>query len=299
MPSETPFEIKSLVVALRAQHFSYPKIVESLSAQGIVLSYWAVKKCCTEESEKQKGWTKPAKRLAPQNLPSARTKDIIKKVKKAVLKQNPESSRKISRKLQVSYGTVSNIIHGNLGLVVRKKKRVHSLTDVQKKQRYERAKIFISYLGPFKTRLIFTMDEIWITLDDCNAETEHYFTDGVMEVPQAWKKKPKKQWPKKIMVALGICWNGVSRAYVVDGTAKVTAQVFIDQILSKMVEIDIPKLYGDRATDVVFHMDSVPSHTAKKIVKWLEDHKVRYIPKEDWMSNAPDAAPLDYGINGN
>ena len=299
MPSETPFEIKSSVVALRAQHFSYPKIVESLSAQEIVLSYWAVNKYCTEESEKQKGWTKPAKRLAPQNLPSARTKDIIKKVKKAVLKQNPESSRKISRKLQVSYGTVSNIIHGNLGLVVRKKKRVHSLTDVQKKQRYERAKFFISYLGPFKTRLIFTMDETWITLDDYNVEKDHYYTDGEIEIPEDWKKKPTKQWPKKIMVAIGICWFGMSRAYVVDGSAKVTAQVFIDQILSKMVQKDLPKLYGDRAKDVIFHMDSAPSHTAKKTVKWLQDNQVKYIPKDRWMANAPDAAPLDYAVNGN
>ena len=149
--------------------------------------------------------------------------DNVKKVTKAVLKQNPDSFRKLSRKLKVSLGSVSNIIHENLGLVVRKKKRVHHLTDVMKKQRYERAKVFISYLGPFKTRLIFTMDETWITLDDCNVETDHYYTDGVMKIPQAWKKKPKKQWPKKIMVAIGICWNGVSRAYVVDGSAKVTA----------------------------------------------------------------------------
>ena len=101
------------------------------------------------------------------------------------------------------------------------------------------------------------------------------------------------------MVAIGICWFGMSRVYVVDGSAKVTAAVFIEQILSKMVQNDLPKLYGDRSEDVVFHMDSAPSHTAKKTVKWLEDNKLEYIPKDHSMINAPDAAPLDYTVNGN
>ena len=101
-----------------------------------------------------------------------------------------------------------------------------------------------------------------------------------MGISQEWKEKQSKQWPKKIMIAIGICWYGMSRAYVVDGSAKVTAQVFIDQILSKMIQKDLPVLHGNRAKDVVFHMDSAPAHTAKKTVKWLQEHKVKYIPKE-------------------
>ncbi|GAV04941.1 hypothetical protein RvY_15141 [Ramazzottius varieornatus] len=63
---------------------------------------------------------------------------------------------------------------------------------------------------------IFTMDETWLTLDNCNTEAEYYYTDGVLEIPDDWRKQPVKHWPKKIMVAIGISWNAMSRPYVVD-----------------------------------------------------------------------------------
>src|SRR5262249_27464757 len=160
--------------------------------------------------------------------------------------------------------------------------------------RYERGKLFISYLGKFKTRLIFIMDETWITLD-FNTEREIYYTGEEPETPEEWKKKPAKQWPKKVMVAVGISWNGMSRADLVDGSAKVTAQYFIDNVLSRMVKEDIPRLYGDRAKNVTLHFDSAPSHTARLTNKWLDENQVKYIPQEHWMANSPDLAPLDYG----
>ena len=147
MPAESLSEVKAVVVALRAQHLSYPKIVESLSDQGFKLSYSTVEKYCKEEEKKKAGWIKPRKRISAQNLPSVRTKAVINKVKHAVLKRNLDSIRRLSRKLKVSHTTVNKIIHKDLGLEVRKKKKVHTLTDVMKEQRYERAKIFISYLS--------------------------------------------------------------------------------------------------------------------------------------------------------
>ena len=101
------------------------------------------------------------------------------------------------------------------------------------------------------------------------------------------------------MVAIGICWNGVSRAYIVPENRKVNADYFIQDILKPMIEEDIPRLYPGREKDVTWHMDSAPAHTAKKTYKWLDERGIKYIPKEDWMANSPDMAPLDYGINAN
>ncbi|GAV04160.1 hypothetical protein RvY_14478-2 [Ramazzottius varieornatus] len=220
MPAKTSFETSSLVIALRDQGFTYPKISESLASQGFSLSRRTVLKICQEKEKERNGWTNLAKRLPPQNLPSACTQDNVNKVKKAVVKKNPDSLQKIAKKLQVSIRSVGRMIHQNLGLEVRKKRKLHDLTEAQKKQRYERGKLFISYLGPFKVRHIFTMDETWISLDDCNVDTDHFWTDGSAEIPEEWKKKTTKRWPKKVMIAIGICWFGMSRAYVVNGSAK-------------------------------------------------------------------------------
>ena len=144
------------------------------------------------------------------------------------------------------------------------------------------------YLGSFKSRLFFAMDETWITLDDCSVEKDYYYTDGAMEIPQDWKKKSEKQWPKKN--------HDCHRNLLVWNVARLRrwrfcrgdSCVFIDQILSKMVQNDLPRLYGNRAKDVVCHMDSAPAHTAKATVTWLEESKVKYILQAHWIANAPD-----------
>ncbi|GAV05131.1 hypothetical protein RvY_15307 [Ramazzottius varieornatus] len=136
------------------------------------------------------------------------------------------------------------------------------------------------------------MDETWITLDDCNSEGEYFYTDGFMEVPDDWRKKPVKQWPKKIMVAIGICWNGMSKPYVVDGN------YLIDNFLSSMVHKDIPRLYPKNPQDIWVHFDRAKSHVAMLTQNWMEEHHPNYIPEDHWMANSPNLAPLDYAING-
>ncbi|GAV00504.1 hypothetical protein RvY_11343 [Ramazzottius varieornatus] len=64
-----------------------------------------------------------------------RSKDNIRRVENSVLKKNPDSQRKLARKLGCSQRTVGRIIHEDLGLNARKKKKVHHLTEAQKKQR--------------------------------------------------------------------------------------------------------------------------------------------------------------------
>ncbi|GAU97074.1 hypothetical protein RvY_08433 [Ramazzottius varieornatus] len=178
MAPETSSKTKAMVVA-------WDRLLE----HGILLHRKTVSKILKDEETKRNGWTKPPKRLSAQFLPSVRTKANIRKVKKAVLKKIPDSQRKLARKLGCSVGSVSKIVHENLGLKVRKKTKVNHLTDVQKKQRYERGKLFIQYLGPQKIKKILTMDETWITLDDCNSEKEYYYTDNFLEIPKEWRKK--------------------------------------------------------------------------------------------------------------
>ena len=43
---------------------------------------------------------------------------------------------------------------------------------------------------------------------------------------------------------------------------KVSADSFIKVILAKMVRHDFPRLYGDRAKDIILHTDSAFLHVA-------------------------------------
>ena len=101
------------------------------------------------------------------------------------------------------------------------------------------------------------------------------------------------------MVAIGICWEGCSLVYIVPQKSKVNSAYFIKNILTPVVEVDIPRLYGHRAKDVWFHMDSAPAHVAAQTVQWLTDHQVKFIPAADWISNWPDLAWIDFEVDGN
>lgn len=102
------------------------------------------------------------------------------------------------------------------------------------------------------------------------------------------EKNAQEFMAKKSMVVMGICWRGKSRAYIVEGSAKINADYLIQNILTPIFDKDIPKLYGDDAWKVVLHMDAAPSHFAKKTTQWLQDRGIKFIPKEIWLANCPD-----------
>ncbi|GAV05134.1 hypothetical protein RvY_15310 [Ramazzottius varieornatus] len=134
MGSETSSETKAMVVALHGQRLSYKQISEQLLSLGTHIHYKTIGRLIRKEGTDGIGWAKSAKRLPPQNLPSVRTKNTIRKVERAILKKRPDSQRQLARKLGCSRSTVAKIINQDLGLDARKKKKLHHLTDAQKKQ---------------------------------------------------------------------------------------------------------------------------------------------------------------------
>ena len=129
--------------------------------------------------------------------------------------RNPPTTVAVARTLKVSPSCIQKILKDNLALVRRKQIKTHSLTEKQAKQRHDRGNGFLQHLTPRKLRYVLTFDETFITLDETNGETDFYY-DGVhLEIPEDWKKKPRKAWPRKVIVVMGICWKGKTKAYIV------------------------------------------------------------------------------------
>jgi hypothetical protein len=99
------------------------------------------------------------------------------------------------------------------------------------------------------------------------------------------------------MVAMVISARGQTRLYFVPETVEVNGQFFINHILKQIVEKDIPRLYPGEEHKVTIHMDGVGSHVCSETTDWMKSREVKYIPKQEWMSNSPDLSPMDFGIN--
>ncbi|OWA51152.1 hypothetical protein BV898_15646 [Hypsibius exemplaris] len=178
----------------------------------------------------------------------------------------------MARRVGVSEATIRRLADGRLEKKKLKKVKVHYLTAAAILQRSLRASPFYDLIKDGQFMWVFSMDEAMLPLDYENGQSEYYYDSKNVEerrknVP-VFTKSPSH--PQQRMYAAGFGWEGQSRLYVVEPKAKVNAAYFIEKILSPMMLVDVPKLYSKReAKNVILHMDSARSHTAKPVYEWL------------------------------
>ena len=100
------------------------------------------------------------------------------------------------------------------------------------------------------------------------------------------------------MCAAGIPYRGPTGMYLIPSGAKINAESYIDTVLKPVLTKDIPRLYGKQKGKVVFHHDNAPAHQANKTQEYLRKSRVKFVPKEYWLGNSPDLAPMDFAVNG-
>ncbi|XP_055346109.1 uncharacterized protein LOC129593695 [Paramacrobiotus metropolitanus] len=244
------------VIFLHASGLSIRKIVEKLSELQKPLSKSTVERIIKKNRARLCASPPETKKLPPQNEPTVCIQKNIRKVSKLIDSPNPPSIREKGRRLRISARSVSRILAKNLDAKLLKKKKVHALSATQAVQRAQRARTFLRYLSRRKLKFLLTMDEMWITTDDLSGQTDYYYKRKNVVVPESWQKLPRKNWPKKVMLAMGISWRGQTAMYVVPPETKVDHKVFIDLVLKPMIRKDVPRLYGSDAKKVVLHMDS-------------------------------------------
>jgi predicted nucleic acid-binding Zn ribbon protein len=68
------------------------------------------------------------------------------------------------------------------------------------------------------------------------------------------------------MVAMGISAGGQKGLHIVLETVKVNAESFINHILKRIEEKDIPRLYPGEENKVTIHLDSAGSHVCSETI---------------------------------
>ncbi len=57
------------------------------------------------------------------------------------------------------------------------------------------------------------MDEIRVGTEDIGCQTNFYYDGKEVVIPDAWRKLERQNWPKDLMVAMGISWDGTTHLY--------------------------------------------------------------------------------------
>ena len=83
-----------------------------------------------------------------------------------------------------------------------------------------------------------------MSTDDIDGLTNFSYKEKDVVVPDEWKILPRQNWPKRVMAAMGISWNGTTPIYIVPSEVRLNAQAFIKLVLAPIVRYDFPRLYG-------------------------------------------------------
>lgn len=233
---------------------------------------------------------------------SVRTNVIINAVRNLALSP-PGSPRKhlsprvIGKRLNISHGSVRQIIKKDLKLNIFKRTKVHKLTEANKRKRLACCTEFLRRYPPNVVKNIFFTDEKMFSLvNSVNTQNDRIYSTckKKKDVPEKHLCVPRPYFSKKIMISLGVSLNGKGRIHLIDKGAKVNATYYQQRILATGLIPDCHRIFHNN--NYIFQQDGAPSHTAKSTINFLNREVPSFIKPSEWPPSSPDLNPMDYAI---
>ena len=271
MVRQISFGLREAILSLAHLNHSSRKIVAILKERNLTTSKSTVNRVIEEDAATRAGLLKDKPLPRTHGKPKKRTMELIRKVKRDVSGANPATQRKLARKHCVSQRTIGRIIRKDLDGILKKKYRVHALSDKQVRQRLERGPRFLQYIKGQKWKYVITVDEAWIYLTHVNGVRKVYYEFKGERTRESWTKFWKESHPVGVMFIGGVCSRGTTKLRFVDPGAKINSQYYIDSFLKPLFEEDIPRLYPGEEHKVVFHHDNAPAHSSALTQQFLRD----------------------------
>ena len=160
----------------------------------------------------------------------------------------------------MSLTTISRIKMTDLHGILRKKYRVHALSNAQIAQRLQRGPLFLRYLEGQKFKKIITVDECWIYLTSVRGVRRIYYEFKGEKTEESWRKFWEVRHPQGVMCFMGVSYWGKSKLRFVEPKAKINAKYYVEHLLTPLFENDILRMFLGRRFKPVFHHDNAPAH---------------------------------------
>lgn len=235
-----------------------------------------------------------AKRHGGGHQKTATSREMVQKVKR--LERNPRrSANQMAKELKISGRSIRHILKNDLKVKPYKIQKARDLIPKQQQVRLERAKelLRLAERGQFPN-IVFS-DEIFFTVDQFvySKNDRVYLTDRSYE-NLSHRLATRRQQPPQVMVWAAVTADGRSPIVFIDPGFKVNAQYYRENILEVAL-----KPWADKHFDYrpwTFQQDSAPSHKARVNQEWLKNNVPNFITSTQWLSNSPDANPMDYSL---
>ena len=223
---------------------------------------------------------------------TVRTDNLVAAVAAAVEDDRRVKIKDIAKGLQVSYGTIYNILHDDLGLEKLSARWVPKLLSQEQKQaRVETSMAFnkmVQMKGLEVLGRIVTMDESSVSFHTptTKKQSKEWTPKG-----QAGPIKAKVHASRTSQMVLAFFDNKgpIYTNYVPRGTT--VNAIYILGALGRFQKVFKQKRPETAAGEWYFHWDNAPVHTAAVVRDWLAAHNYQMIQHPPYL---PDLAPADF-----
>ncbi|CAF3367837.1 unnamed protein product [Rotaria socialis] len=156
--------------------------------------------------------------LKPPDYPRiVRTKGASEKVTHCLQRKKPISTRKLAGDLGISQASVQLMLREDLGLKTYKKVVEPMLTDEHKGKRNTFANWVRTNFRKEETMNIFFSDEKMFDIDGVySSQNDRVWAVDRVDADTKGGIKPKRKFPQKVMVWLGVCSKGVTPLVIFD-----------------------------------------------------------------------------------
>lgn len=290
--------IEKMVRELAAERKPPSEICEYLKTARISLSVKTIYRITRSIGKRRealsKGLAAPKNSYQPLKLNSNKL-NIINRMTSG---PHPKSQTEIANRVGVTQQRISQIAKEKLHKKVFKKRKVHRLTESHKANRkINSRKLYERHLAGKKSEFVVTLDEALFYAQDSNKTSEIFYSRHGKEVENYVCEK-RERFCDKLMVVGALTGRGTLPLIPVRNNAKVNSKYYVDNVLKRLLEEELPNLYPGELDKVFVHHDAASSHTARFTQQYAKELQeklgITIIPNKEIPVKSPDISPMDF-----
>ncbi len=140
---------------------------------------------------------------------SARTAQLVHKVRERFRRNRRRSVRKLAEKLDTPRTTVRRIVKDDIGLKPYKHQKVHGLSTAQKDKRLVRCKRLLRRSGNNRVNsIVFSDEKIFTVEEKLNKQNDRIYAAAIEDIPEKIRTVQRFQSPSSFMVWVAVSAQG-------------------------------------------------------------------------------------------
>jgi transposase len=221
---------------------------------------------------------------------SVRTKKVMKAVRERIRRKGQRSARKLAKELNISRGSMLNILKEDLGMNAYKKRKVQGLSEASKEKRRKRVCDILAWHA--EDEFVYSDEKLFV-LEQChNPQNDRIWAASIKNIPEKYKNVQRYQNAMSVMVWGAFSKRGKLPLVFIDKGVKINANYYKTEVLEKVLLPNMQSMYGDDY--YCYQQDGAPSHTSNAVQTWCSDNLADFLNKNEWPPSSPDLNPLDF-----